>query len=121
MNDVISWLDSQGLTPPWTILSVLVIAVFGVGRLARLITYDDFPPSVWWRMTWAKITDDGKWTKLFTCYWCLTPWLMLGALAVLGLSWDIPWLAVVWLAFFGWLALSYITSMIVNRDERDYS
>lgn len=124
MIDVIAWLDSYGVTPPWTILSLLVIAVLGVGRLARLITYDVFPPSVWWRTTWAKATanpdgTEGKWEKLFTCYWCLSPWLMLLTLVVLGLSYDTLWLAWVWLAFFGWLALSYLASMIVNRDERE--
>jgi hypothetical protein len=122
--DVIVWLNEFGITPPWVVLSVFFIAVFGVGRLARLITYDAFPPMVWWRLKWAKLTakpdgSEGKWEKLFTCYWCLTPWLMLIALVVLGLSWDTLWLALVWLGFLGWFALSYVTSMVVDRDERD--
>lgn len=120
MIEVIAWLDAElGVTPPWVVLALVVIIVFGIGRLARLITYDDFPPSVAVRIFWSRLTDDGPWAKLVNCYWCLTPWLMLVSIGVLVLSWQIPWLAIAWLAFHLWFALSYATSMLVNRDERE--
>lgn len=124
MIHILTWLNSYGFAPPWDLLLVVAIGILGVGRLARLITYDAFPPSVWWRKTWAGVTakpdgSEGSWEKLFTCYWCLTPWLVLVAGVALYIAWDVLWLAVIWLVFFAWLGISYVISMIVNRDERD--
>jgi hypothetical protein len=89
----------------------------GVGRLARVITYDDFPPSIKVRIWWDKLTHDGPWSKLVHCFWCLTPWLMLFALAWFVAGIYVTWLAWAWAIFWGWLALSYITSIIIARDE----
>lgn len=119
MIQIIAFMNELGLTPPWTLLGLFFIAVFGVGRMARLITYDAFPPSMAIRTRWAEITRDGPWAKLFTCYWCLTPWIMLVALIWFVLAWDVAWAAIAWTAFWGWLAISYLTSMLVNRDERE--
>lgn len=119
MIDIIAWANELGITPPWTVLALFFIIVFGVGRLARLITYDAFPPSVAFRNRWAEITNNGPWEKLFSCYWCLTPWITLVALVWFVLAWDVEWAAIAWVAFWGWLAIAYLTSMVVNRDERD--
>ena len=98
-------------------VAVVFTAVLGTGRLARLVTYDDYPPTIWLRIQWSRLTRDNGWAKLATCFWCLTPWLMLvcGGWFALGLT--VPWVLVAWWLFFGWLGISYLTSMVVARDE----
>lgn len=94
-------------------LAVLT-AVLGVGRLTRLITYDDYPPTVWFRRWWIqRVTRGNGWGKLADCLWCAAPWLMLPCLAW-GVFTSFQW---PWWAFWGWLGLSYVTSMVVARDE----
>lgn len=98
-----------------------VVAVLGVGRLSRLITYDAWPPSAWVRLLWANLTTGARfqkifgtgWDKLFFCQWCMTPWLMLGCVL-----WGVgTGLGPVWWIFWGTLALAYVASMVVVRDE----
>jgi hypothetical protein len=97
----------------------LVVAIFGVGRLARIITYDEFPPAVWWRVKWSGWTKDGPWTKLFTCYWCLSPWIMAVAIGWYWIGAYVVVLSWLWWIFWGWLALSYVAAIVVNHDERE--
>lgn len=110
---------SQTLAVPIWAVYVLAafVLVFGTGRFVRVVTYDDFPPTVWWRMTWNKITDDGPWSKLFSCFWCFGFWA-----ASLSFAWFVAahwvlWLGIAWWAIWGVLALSYTVSMLVARDE----
>jgi hypothetical protein len=110
MTDLNDW-------PLW--LVAVAVLVLGVGRLVRIITYDDFPPSAWARSVWDTITNDGPWSKLAHCFWCLTPWVMLGAMAWYWVGTMVPWINVAWWIFWGWLALSYLASMIIARDEPD--
>jgi hypothetical protein len=101
------------------VVLAIITAVFGVGRLTRVIVYDDFPPAVWWRIRWSKWTHDSAWTKLFTCYWCLSPWIMLACLAWWYVGLYVLWITIAWWIFWGWLALSYIAAIIIAHDERD--
>lgn len=101
----------------WAQIAAIVTAVLGVGRLTRIVTYDDYPPTVALRTWWVdSVTRGNGWAKLLTCYWCFSPWLMavcLGwGLASFGQTWECVW----WI-FWGWLALSYLASMIIARDE----
>lgn len=93
------------------IVAAVVVGIIGVARLTRLVVDDDFPPVVFFRsryVTWAK----GGWETLAECPFCVAPYF--GALA-LAWGWlsDLHW---TWWAFFGWLAGSYLASMIVVRD-----
>lgn len=101
--------------PILDIVAVLV-AVLGAGRLTRVITYDDYPPSVWVRNWWRKVTRDGGWSKLASCFWCASPWVMLVCMGTGLISFNQAWEPVWWL-FWGWLALSYVTAMVIARDE----
>lgn len=104
--------------PDWATYVVAILTLlFGVGRLARVITYDDFPPSAAVRAAWDTITNDGPWSKLAHCFWCLTPWITLVAMGWWALGVAIEPFAWLWWIFWGWLALSYVASMIVARDE----
>lgn len=89
------------------------VGILSVGRIARLITQDSFPPAVWLRIKWDSKTEGSAWNILLHCHWCITPWITLpiGAWALLS---DLHWS---WWLFNGWLAAAYVTSMIVERDE----
>lgn len=99
-----------------TWIAFVLVAVLGVGRVARLVTYDDYPPTIWLRSRWAALTHDNGWSKLASCFWCATPWLMLVALVWFWLGYG-TWVETAWWIFWGWLAISYLCSMIVARDE----
>lgn len=98
---------------PWLLLAAVVVGTLGAARLTRLIVHDSFPPAAWARSVWDGWTKDGSWAVLAHCHWCLGPWMTLLALATAFIG---P-LHVVWWLFWGWLAASYLTSMIVERDE----
>jgi hypothetical protein len=98
---------------PLLIALAVVVAVFGVGRLSRILTYDDFPPAAWARDRWDRLTRDGSWSKLAHCQWCATPWIMAGCIAwawLSGLHWT-------WWLFWAWLGISYLASIVIARDE----
>lgn len=102
----------------WLIVASVLVALFGVGRLSRIITWDEYPPTIALRAWWTRITKPYPgWEKLFTCFWCFTPWLMLGALGWFAVGLWVEWVAIAWWVFWGWLALSYATSIIMARDE----
>lgn len=101
--------------PLLAVLAILV-GLLGVGRLTRVIVYDDFPPAVWWRIKWAEITHDGPWKKLFTCWWCLSFWVSLGCIAWFLLADLNVVILYAWWIFWGALALSYAATMIIVRD-----
>lgn len=104
--------------PDWaTYIVAVLVLVLGVGRLVRIIYYDDFPLSVKLRILWDRVTGDSLWNKLFHCPWCLTPWVMLGAMGWFALGLYQPWAAWSWWLFWGWMALSYVATMIIVRDE----
>jgi hypothetical protein len=106
MNDI-------DYTNPLLMLAAAAVITLGAGRLTRIITYDDFPPAAHARALWDRITNDGPWSKLAHCFWCAGPWVTLVALGsgiLSGLHWG-------WWLFWGWLALSYVTSIIIARDE----
>lgn len=102
---------------PWLIIAAILVIVLGAGRLTRIITYDDFPLAVQARIAWDRLTNDGPWSKLAHCFWCAGPWVTLVCLGWLAASlWSLPAL-IVWFCFWGWLGISYLTSMVVARDE----
>lgn len=102
----------------WWLAVAVLVAVLGVGRWVRLVTYDQFPPAAWWRQQWAGFTKNHEdWGNLMFCPWCLTPWMMLVAMGWFLLSLQVVWIAWAWWLFWGWGALSYVTSMVIVRDE----
>lgn len=92
-----------------------VVGTLSAARMTRLVTWDKFPPSIWVRMLWDRLTNDGPWSLLFHCPWCLSFWIT-GAVVLWGYStgFDKWW----WIinSIFG---LSYVAAMIVVRDGDD--
>jgi hypothetical protein len=81
----------------WQAILAVIVGVVGAARLTRVLTIDDYPPSIAIRVWWQGLTKDGAWAKLVTF---LHP----------ALGW-------IWWIFWGWLALSYWTSQYVYFDE----
>lgn len=105
---------------PWWFVWALAVAVLGVGRLVRVITYDSFPPAAAFRRWWTRWTMDhnhGDWEILFRCPWCLPPWIVLICGGWFALSFLAEWVAWTWWLFWGWLAITYVISMVIVRDE----
>lgn len=105
----------------WLWIAGLLVAVIGAARLTRLITHDHYPPAEavrgWWlRRTWNNDTNsEGRWGLLVTCHWCASPYVFAIAIATAYVT-DLHW---GWWLFWGWLAGSYLTAMVVERDEKD--
>lgn len=124
------------MTTDWIALAVTtVVGVLATARATRLLAHDDWPPAValrrwWFNQTVAKGGKRAGWASLLTndeggsgCPFCLAPWLMLVNLAWavwarpdLGVLGEFTWSDVWWFAN-AWFALSYLTSMVVVRDE----
>lgn len=105
---------------PWWFVLAIAVAVLGVGRLVRVLTYDKFPPAMWWRRTWSKWVErhnHSDWEILFYCPWCLPPWVALVCGGWFALGFVAEWVAWAWWIFWGWLAISYVISMVIVRDE----
>jgi len=104
---------------PLYLLACFALAVLAVGRAARLVTHDSFPPAVTVRVWWFNHT--GRWGDLFGCPWCMTPWLAaadLGWAVWSGLDWHHFWGAA-WLLVNLWLAVAYAAGIVVAYDERE--
>ena len=106
-----------GMLTWWQAILAVIVGVVGAARLTRVITIDDYPPSMALRIWWDTVTNDGVWAKLVHCPWCMGPWITLIALLSFLVSFLAPWLGIGWWIFWGWLALSYWTSQYVYFDQ----
>ena len=106
----ISW-----ATLPLYVFAILV-AVLGVGRLTRVITYDDFPPARWVREKWVEKTDGTGWQLLAICWWCASFWVALACAGWWVAGLFFVWAAWAWWIFWGSLAISYLAAMVIVRD-----
>ncbi len=98
-------------------VAATLTAILGVARLTRILVYDDFPPAAWWRATWEGITKGNSWNKLFNCWWCLSPWIALVCIGWWLVGTLVPWVAVAWWVWWGMLAIGYVATMVIVRDE----
>lgn len=106
------------LDAPWLIAIVAVVAILGIGRAVRLLTSEDFPPTVALRRAWSRLTKEGRWEKVMYCPWCASPYitaLSLGWLALGVLYWEPA--AWAWWAIHLWAAIAYLASWVVFHDE----
>ena len=98
-------------TDPLVIAAAVLVGVLSAARLTRLIVDDEWPPTVWLAAKYRDAVPD-NWKSLVDCAACAAPWMALPVLAW-GLVSDLHW---TWWVFNGWLAGSYIATMIVWRD-----
>lgn len=99
----------------FTIICAALVGVLATARLTRLITIDEYPPSIWLRIKWHRLTRDGSWAKLVDCPYCASPYVAAGIFGVGELT-DYPF---GWWLFCGWLAASYAASIVVVYDGDD--
>lgn len=112
------------LSPEFTSVIAILVGILGVARLTRVIVFDTFPPAVWWRIRWDRMVPKEKggwfelWNKLFHCWWCLSMWVALACIAwwVWLTPLHVAW-ALAWWVFWGALALGYIATMVIVRDD----
>lgn len=110
----------------WTAFWACVIGVLSVARTARLIVWDEFPPSVWLRIRWDDLThkdlkNESRWNKLLHCQFCITPYLAAGNLGWAvwsGLGFGDFWGLLWWIANGVW-GLSYLSASYVAWDQED--
>jgi hypothetical protein len=98
-------------TDPLIIAAAVAVGLLSVARITRLIVDDDFPPVAWMRREYMARTS-ASWATLPTCAFCVAPYV-----GAVGLAWALASdLNPAWWVFNGWLAGSYLASMIVVRD-----
>ena len=96
-------------------VAAAVVAVMSTARITRLITWDHYPPSVWLRVKWHEITNDGPWSILVDCGYCFGLWaagFVVGWGYLSGFHWT-------WWLFNGWLAAGYAGAMVMAYDGED--
>lgn len=107
----------------WTWVVASLVGIVGTARLVRLVTYDSYPPAAWLRAKWAGLMDEdgdskrSQWAVLLTCPFCLSPYLTAANIAWAYFS-DLHWS---WWLFNGWLAASYLASIVVAYDQPEES
>lgn len=109
-----------------------VVGSIAVGRAARLVTHDAYPPMQWLRHHWVVWTESQTdatgsarrrerrtwligWSPLLTCPFCFAPYA-----AAADLTWWLlaeGWWADAWWVVNVWAAVSYVAAIIVLRDE----
>lgn len=92
--------------------AAVLIGVLSIARTARLICWDDFPPVAWLRVRLIAWSGE-KWGKVWTCQFCLAPYLTAGMILWAYLS-DLHW---TWWLINGWWAASYAAAVIVAYDQ----
>lgn len=96
-------------------LLAFLVGVVAVGRAARLLVYDDFPPTRAVREWWVKHTGE-SWGTLFLCQYCMAPYLAAGDLAWYLLSEEYGNNHLWWWVNI-WAAVSYLAAILVAYDE----
>lgn len=101
----------MGVTEILYILAAVLVGILASARLTRLLTQDTWPPSVWVRIKWTEITEDGPWSDLVECPWCAAPWIVAVNLMVALLT-D---LHAAWWIFNGWMAASLVVAWVTIK------
>lgn len=93
-------------------VAAVVVGTLSVARTARFLIWDEFPPMEWLRGYLIAWLGD-SWGKLFTCQFCLAPYLAAG---MVGWAWLAD-LNTAWWVINGIWGGSYIAAMIVSYDQ----
>lgn len=110
-------------TDPLTLLAAFIVGTIAVGRAARLVTHDSYPPVEWVRLRWltwtAQTERREKWAALLTCPFCFAPYAVAVNLTwalTAGLEWGSFWSSAWWVVNV-WAAVSYLAAIVVVYDE----
>jgi hypothetical protein len=99
-------------------VSLFLIGVFSLARVARFLTFDDFPPVERGRRKIVEWLPEA-WKGLMVCPFCLAPYL-----TAVQIAWflslyhaDQTTFLVWWVLPNFWWAMSYAAAMIVAYDQ----
>jgi len=95
-----------------TTIAAFVVGVLAVSRFTRLMVDDDFPPVMWIRRRYIRLTRESTWSDLMACPFCMATW---PGLADLILAWVLE-LSVWWWIPNIWFAGIYLAAMVNVRD-----
>lgn len=96
------------LSPP----ALFLLTSLGAFRVTRLITTDTIPPVKWLRKKAIyAVGPMSPWSEVFTCPWCIGPYVSVIAVLVLSYFVDIQ-LPVFWMA-----AMSSVIGLISTVDS----
>ena len=106
------------MNPDLTTILAFVIGVIAVGRAARLLVFDQFPPTRAVREAYIRRVK-GKWEGLFECPFCIAPYLAAGDLAwyLLGHHYNSEIAVYSWWVVNVWAAVSYLAAILVAYDQ----
>lgn len=96
-------------------VAAFIFAIGATARLTRLLVFDHFPPSVWLRDRYSALTNDGPWSVLMECGYCVAVWAS-AAVVASGYFTDFHW---VWWLVTGWLTVAYLGAVFVAYDGDD--
>lgn len=98
-------------------VTAFLVGIVAVGRAARLLVFDDFPPTKAIREGYVRRASEG-WGTLLLCPFCIAPYLAAGDLAwfLLGYHYSDWWYAAWWVVNV-WAAVSYLAAILVAYDE----
>ena len=98
-------------------IALALIGIVSTARMARLLTFDDFPPAAWFRLKFASLLGS-KWENLAVCPFCIAPYLMAVQIAwFLALYRHHDAFIWFWLVPNLWWAGSYVASIVVAYDQ----
>lgn len=96
-------------------VAMAVVTALSVGRISRLVTWDQFPPSVWFRMKFADVVPE-SWGLLVNCGYCFAVWAAFGVVGWGYWSdWDGFW-GTLWWIVNGSLAAAYVGAIVMVND-----
>lgn len=118
------------VSPEFYWVAVAAVTIMSVARITRLLTYDQFPPILYFR---DKISEAGdktalgrKWALLAVCGYCMSFWVALVVIAwgyfagvfenpMTPAGSDFPWFAAWWLvnSVFG---SAYLGAIVMKHD-----
>jgi hypothetical protein len=91
-----------------------LVGIVAVGRAARLLVFDDFPPTRALREAYVRKAGE-SWGTLMLCPFCIAPYLVAGDLAWYLLA-DGWWYSAWWVVNI-WAAVAYLGAILVAYDE----
>lgn len=100
---------------PFQIVCTALVAVGGVARVTRLLTWDVYPPVAFVRRWYISKMGESDWAVLAQCAYCAAPYVAAGDLAWGYFThWQTAWFIVN-----TWLTVSYAAAITVRYDGDD--
>ncbi len=93
-------------------VAVAIVSTVSASRITRLLVFDSFPPVMWLRGRWDRLTRHGDWSTLFHCQYCMGVW---AAGFVVGWGYLVEFDQWWWL-FNGFMSVGYGAAILMSND-----